>query len=67
MTATLRRRASTFGSSARVHGSRLARAASVLFQAPGADLAYGRGPSEWERVENDYYRSLKNRGSADRG
>ena len=64
MTATLLRRAATIRSSARVHGSRLARAASVLFAAPGADLAYGRGPSEWERVENDYYRSLRCHGSA---
>jgi hypothetical protein len=67
MSATLFRRAAIFGSAARMHGSRLARAASVLFEAPGADLAYGRGPSEWDRVENDYYRSLKNQGAHGRG
>jgi hypothetical protein len=44
-----------------MHGHRLARAAGVLFEAPGSDLAYGRGASEWDRVENDYYRTLKNR------
>ena len=63
MTATLLHRAAALGSSARAGGTRLARAAGVLFAAPGADLAYGHGAREWDRVENDYYRSLKNQGA----